>query len=274
MSKMETTGFLRFNSAEATVVIQQWRSNTHFMFLGASCPTNIPPHFESLTMLSLEPRKGMKEVIAVAVTVESDDRRRPTHHANFLLSATFEDGKHDGKPWVDSENPFSLASGRLGGIVGGGNSAGLSVRVGERTFVYPPLALSTNTLTRLTEKGHFVVSDGNVLCRYMTGEATAKEVEAAVVARPNEKTVFEKLAEAERALEAEKKHAMAAADSHKTQIEILEKREEVIRQCLAKHDRFIYGCCDIVFERDGAKGWFAYTDTAKMRRLRELINNQ
>ncbi len=197
MSTMDTTGFLCINSiGSSEVLLQQWRGNTHFLFLGASCPTNAPSSYERLTMLTVQPRKGKKDVIAVAVTAEADDKKRADLHANFLLLATVEEGQHEGKPWVDNENLFAPVAGRLGGIIGRGSSAMLSAQIDGRTYVYPPLALECKDVRKLSEKGYIVVNDGNVLCRYMTGEATAKEVEKAVVAKSNQ-SIFEALAEAE-----------------------------------------------------------------------------
>ena len=259
-TQLGTKGFLCFQSNPSTALIQQWRGNVHFIFLGGSCSTNAPATYENLTMLSVEPQKGKGGIVAVAVTAEADERGRADYQANFLLPVSFEQDKHDGKPWVENEDPFVPAAGRLGGILNKGGGAMLSVKIAGNTYVYPPLCLSANTLTELTKKGYIVVSDGSVLCRYLTGDATPAEVEQMVVARPNEKSISERLAEAQTGLE-----------SLKSQLQFAEIRSKTSGSHCEVYEKLRRDLGRVLDETDEATGMFASTDKAKVRRISLLL---
>ncbi|KKW11703.1 MAG: hypothetical protein UY50_C0008G0029 [Parcubacteria group bacterium GW2011_GWA2_49_9] len=185
-------GYLHARNSEDSVSLSVCSGNEEFIFLGASCSASVQPAFASLKSITIAPRKNKEEVVALAVVAHAQERRGSVSRANFLVRVSFSGER----PWVEPDKFFIPRAGRLGEITGEWSQAMLSVRIEEKTFVYSPLDLLGKDHAALTNKGFHVVCDGNVLCRYMTGDAQPDEVEKAVVARPNEQTVFEQLAEA------------------------------------------------------------------------------
>lgn len=182
--------------------------DTKITFLGSSCPASVNPG-DRVDSFSLFP--GEEEVVcAVQIfwgVTPSGKKVGYFEYRHFLLEIARGD---DGNPVAGLEHAFVPKPDRLGQIV---PEVGLSVRIGEESFLAPLLVSSYNTeekLTALRTQYRMVANkDANLLCRFIAGRADAEEVKAAaaelVVQTVDIPALQAKLAEAERQSMGEKK---------------------------------------------------------------------
>lgn len=86
---------------------------------------------------------------------------------------------------IDLENHWVPVPGRLGQALFDGGAACIQVAIGSDVYTTNP--------DRVGKSGYRYVPDANLLCRYLVGEATAEEVEAAASAHIEEQNAREQV---------------------------------------------------------------------------------
>lgn len=143
--------------------------NRRIVVHGASCTVSVPVATESTERMecnSFTITLGGDEHGAIALTVLNAVSVKSSYQeVGFLLSVK---RNEDGLIWVDLENEFIPGHDRIGGI----SDHILKVKIGDQWFS----EFTPNEFKR-TKNTQFV--DGNLLCRYLAGLATADDVMAA-----------------------------------------------------------------------------------------------
>lgn len=133
--------------------------------LGGSVPI-AGKHQHNLTSVAIVPQAGTPGVVAVAA-FSNMGPHKGGEWFGFLLAVEM---GADGKPHIDLDTPFIPSAERLGSA----DSTGVQVEIGDTGFT----SFEYAKWTRNTRH----VPDADLLCRYLVGQASADDVQAAAEA--------------------------------------------------------------------------------------------
>lgn len=154
--------------------IMALNGNTQILFLGASCSCSAQPDQGGIDVLTVAPNKGEQAVVAL-ITICRYSKQEPLI-AGGLVYLYWEGDRLI----VDYDVGFVSPADRLGQVIatymGGGR---LQVIVNGQVFFCTAGYDSHAKMEQGKKEGHRFVSDCNLLCRYLVGQATFGELEAA-----------------------------------------------------------------------------------------------
>lgn len=164
-------------------------THSKLRFLGASCHSSVlsgtgadQPIGRGISSFTIQVEKEKSAVIALVTDVCASVGKRVTHRTEAcLIPLCWNNGVLE----VKHHTPFVSKTDCLGQIIGDD----LTVVVGAKRFSTCNTTMFGDDSTRqkmqkLRTNGYAIVLDGNLLCRFLVGEATLDEVEKAVVAEP------------------------------------------------------------------------------------------
>ncbi|MEN9614091.1 MAG: hypothetical protein RLZZ347_398 [Candidatus Parcubacteria bacterium] len=158
-------------------------------FLGSSCASSVLPGTATeaptlcgLSSFTIQVEKEKPAVIALVTDVRQCAGKRVTHRVDAsLIPVCWNNGMLE----VKHQIPFVSKIDCLGQII----SDDLTVVVGAKRFSTCHKTMfgddsTRQKMQRLQAEGYAIVPDGNLLCRFLVGEATLDEVEKAVTVKP------------------------------------------------------------------------------------------
>ena len=170
------------------VILVQGFASTHVTVLGSNLPVSTGSR-QDVSQFSLVVTKGQKGVVAVRATTTRHNKKGQAESFAFLIPVRWDEGSE--KPHVGLVDPFVPDPDRLGQA----SYDGLEVRSGDEVFV-------TWNPNPTEESNYRRVTDGNLLCRFLVGEATLDEVRAAADDLVAEESARARLMELEKQVEA------------------------------------------------------------------------
>ncbi|HWP61298.1 MAG TPA: hypothetical protein VN495_01720, partial [Candidatus Paceibacterota bacterium] len=130
------------------------------------------------------------------------------------LAVILEISEKDGRPWIDLEKTWDPAR-RVGAL----SSSQIAAKIKGRTFCY-----RRHNLDRMPE-GSFLVPDGDLLCRYLYGTATAAEVLHAAVQKGLEPTLAARV----ESLTRDNRRQESLIFAYRERIDLLEEERDLLR---------------------------------------------
>jgi hypothetical protein len=165
---------IKVSAKNGVASIMALNENTQILFLGASCSCSAQPDQGGIDVLTVAPNKGEQAVVALITICKY-------HKAETLIvgGLVYLYWKDD-RLMVDYDVGFVSPADRLGQVIatyiGGGR---LQVIVNGQVFFCTGGYDSHAKMEQGKKEGHRFVSDCNLLCRYLVGQATFEELEAA-----------------------------------------------------------------------------------------------
>jgi hypothetical protein len=167
-----------------TAIHPEQRGITTMHFVGASCTMSAQSGMRDLTSITGAIARGKAAVIALVVVAH--EPKGPATILNLLLSITWEGDKL----LIDFDRPFVPLPDRVAQVCRlpeCNYSYDLLVSVGDKRFASCTTEINSEftskKLVRIQRLG-YAISDTDLLCRLLVGEATIEQVEEAVIARP------------------------------------------------------------------------------------------
>lgn len=135
-------------------------------FIGGSGWISLRPSGSSNSAITITAGTGNSGVVVIKVTNTSD---RQSQSSIFMVPINW----IDAKMVIDLDKPYVSRPDRLLQV----NSEGqITVTTPEFTFTAPSIAADRK---KLVDEGHRLVDDPNLLCRFVVGQATLADLEAA-----------------------------------------------------------------------------------------------
>jgi len=166
-SELFKTRVIARASAEAgdsRILIRVDYTQAVIRFLGASCDASVKPNNEALNSFTLFPTPGKPALVALAVV--NKDKHPDEWTRAYFLDITWREGS---LPWVDLDEAWIPSRATKGQAL----EWGITVQIGKVTYSsdFHDEKRQSATLR--------LVPDGNLLCRFLIGDATSAEVQAA-----------------------------------------------------------------------------------------------
>lgn len=156
-------------------------------FVGASCPASVEAGTRRHSSITFVVTKGKRGIIALHMDLCHG--KCPDQSFMVIIPIEWECGK----VLLDLDNPFLSRPDRVGQVTQYESAVvpnhDLRVTAEGKKFSTCSTycnddVVTTKKMQRLQADGYAIVSDANLLCRFLIGEATLEEVEKAVVAKP------------------------------------------------------------------------------------------
>ncbi|MDD4900903.1 MAG: hypothetical protein PHS62_02195 [Patescibacteria group bacterium] len=192
-------------------------SGAHIRLLGASCKTDIAPSGNWVDSVTFFPATGRSAI--VALMVRNAEKSPGDWNRSFFLKITW----REGKPWINLDEAWVSPADRPGHA----SEWGVTVQINDVTY---SSVFSDEKRQSPTRR---FVRDGNLLCRYLIGDATTDEVQAAAQAFQEEQAWPAKYAALEQqCAEAAEEEAKAWVARHTA----LEEKVASLRNQLASEE--------------------------------------
>jgi len=171
---------LKVTIKDGVAVLSGINGITKITFLGASCTSSVKPGECSLDCVTLLPLKNVDAVVALTTIYGSNSKGSSSVHSGGLVKLVW----RDEKLFIDMDDVFMSPTDRLGQVVE--QSGDIFVTTNGQMFgtcrdqwgSYD-LRSWTNKKDAYVKKGIRIVDDASLICRYLAGQATLAELEAA-----------------------------------------------------------------------------------------------
>lgn len=165
---------------EGVIVLSTSYRDRELKIVGSTIPTSVSPTPDYSHTITLYPEKGKTGIIALSVRITSGRDRKGSPINEYFSAFLLVGPSKDGTPIIDLQDQW-VPTQRIGGLCGGSHDEIIEIIVKIGGKVFTSEVIYDYQYTDGKKKPHRV-TDTDLLCRYLFGEAEASEVISAATA--------------------------------------------------------------------------------------------